>query len=172
VSPPDTGGGPPRVTETLDLTCPVQNRTAACNTEKESAMRLVVDRVKDCNISSSSHELSMSLINGVNGNNVVVTIPSYTGTGRYQLASKVILTGLVNGTNEQEPASIGTSQCTGACEAQVKDDSPPGPGPHRVKINVACPNVCPANSCRVCTEVSSSGGVGVEFAYSMTCNWN
>src|SRR5262245_51216797 len=95
VDPPDLGGQPAHRVETVRLVCPVKNPTAACNSEKDIEMQVVVDRMKDCTISSLSHQLTLSLMNSANGNSITLTIPSYGGTGQYQLPADVSLAGLV-----------------------------------------------------------------------------
>lgn len=138
-----------------------------CNQAHESSIAVAVHRVKDCNISTASKELTISMESTPPGSTVRVRIPNFTSaTSTYEIdeVNAIALSGSGSeASNGAIPDNLGTT-CEKKCTVAVAEDTVQSP--RHLKLEVQCKELCVANACLKCT---TKGKPAVQFNLDIPC---
>jgi hypothetical protein len=142
-------------------------------------MDLMVNEVRSCYFEDGAFTVDLRNRAAAEDEQIRISIPSFTGTGTYQVAAPGWVklrdnpsrarscsdsTPTTGAVEPQFPA--GGSRCDRPCTVKVTDSDASAPGARMFAIEVSCDALCFANSNYQCT---AAGGGRVEFQTSRLC---
>jgi len=151
------------------LECELTKSDGMCNQAKAKSMSVTIHRVNTCNISASTHELTLSVESANEGakDSIRVLVPGYPNdAGRYPISAPNLVAlsdaGGPTAMNGAAPHGAG-SECSNDCTVDVQET----PGSVRqVALEVSCNELCVPNECLRCRP---SGSGPVTFKLAVGC---